>query len=79
LKVSLFEKILEEKIEPLKIGEQLMINVGTARTLGVVKSIKKDVMDFDLRLPVCADKKERFVLSRRILDRWRLIGWGVIK
>ena len=79
LKVNLFDKLLEDRIEPIRQGEQLMLNVGTARTIGVVKNLKKDNVDFDLRLPVSAEKEDRVVLSRRISDRWRLIGWGLIK
>jgi translation initiation factor 2 subunit 3 len=77
-KPNLFEKIIE-KIEPLRMGEQLMINVGTARTLGLVKNLKDGVCELELRLPICADKGDRIVLSRRIAERWRLIGWGLIE
>jgi translation initiation factor 2 subunit 3 len=77
-KPNLFDKIIE-KIEPLKLGEQLMLNVGTARTLGIVRNLKDGVCDLELRLPICADKGDRIVLSRRIAERWRLIGWGLIE
>ncbi len=79
LKITLFDKILDERIEPVREGEQLMLNVGTARTIGLVKMAKKDTVNFDLKLPVSSEKGERIVLSRRISDRWRLIGFGVIK
>lgn len=78
LKFSLFEKIFEEKIEPIKKEEQLMLNVGTARTVGIVSNIKKNVIDVDLKIPVCADKNDRVVLSRKIAERWRLIGYSEI-
>ena len=78
LKTSLFQNILGEKIDQIKVNEQIMINIGTARTLGIVKEVKKDVVEVDLRLPVCADKGERAVLSRRVADRWRLVGFGYV-
>ncbi len=78
LKVNLFERILDKKIEPVKIGESLMFNVGTAKTLGIVKNVKKDVCEVDLKLPVCAEKNDKVVIARRIEDRWRLIGWSEI-
>jgi translation initiation factor 2 subunit 3 len=78
LKVNLFEEILDKKIEPIKIGEVLMFNVGTAKTVGIVKDIKKDVCEIDLKLPVCAEKNDKVVIARRIEDRWRLIGWSEI-
>lgn len=79
LKTSLFEKIIDEEIEPIKVGEQLMLNVGTTRTLGTVKDIKKDVCELELKLPICAEKGDRAVISRRIAERFRLIGWGLIE
>ncbi len=78
LRVNLFEKSLEEVVEPIKIGEQIMLNVGTARTLGIVKDVKKDVIEIELKLPICADKNDKIVLSRKIAERWRLIGYSEI-
>jgi len=78
LKVNLFEKSLEEKVEPIKVGEQIMLNVGTSRTLGIVKDVKKDVIEIESKLPICADKNDRVVLSRKISERWRLIGYSEI-
>jgi len=78
LKVNLFENMFDEKIEPIKIGENLMLNVGTARTLGIVKELKKGSVEIELKIPVLANKDDRAVISRRIVDRWRLIGFGVI-
>jgi translation initiation factor 2 subunit 3 len=78
LKFNLFEKLFEEKIEPIKKGEQIMLNVGTSRTIGTVSNVKKDVVEIELKLPVCADKGDRVVLSRKISERWRLIGYSEI-
>jgi len=79
LKIKTFDKINEEKIEPIKMGEQLMLNVGAAKTIGIVKKLKGETCNFELRLPVSAERGGRVVLSRRIKDRWRLIGWGLIQ
>jgi len=78
LKVNIF-KFPEEKIDLLRLGEQLMTSVGTARTLGVVKTLKKDMCELELKLPVCADKGDRVVLARRIMEKWKLIGWGFVE
>ena len=56
-----------------------MINVGTATTIGVVTSSKKNKVDVTLKLPVCASSGDRVALSRRVGARWRLIGYGIIK
>ena len=68
-----------EKFLPPQEKEQLMISVGTARTVGIVKNFRKGIVEFDLRLSICAAAGERAVLSRRVGDRWRLIGWGILK
>lgn len=77
--VNLFDKVIDKEIEPIKMKEQLMMNVGVSRTLGVVKNMKGKIYDFDLKLPVCAEKGDRVVFSRRIEERWRLIGWGFVE
>jgi translation initiation factor 2 subunit 3 len=76
LKVNIFNR---EEIEPLKNGEQLMVSVGTARTLGIVKNVKKDKCELELRLPVCSEKGDRVVLARRVIEKWKLIGWSFIE
>ena len=76
LKFNIFSS---EEIEPLKMGEQLMVNVGTARTLGIVKNIKKDKCELELKMPVSAEKEDRAVLARRVMEKWKLIGWGFIE
>lgn len=65
------------KIEPIKLGEQVMISIGAARTVGVVKTIKKGNIEFELKLPVCS-AGSRAVFSRFTGEGWKLIGWGEI-
>jgi translation initiation factor 2 subunit 3 len=84
LKIKLRTKLLDrvvgmkdmDKVQVIKPGETLMINVGTARSVGTVTKIRGNDIDIDLKIPICADKKDRIVLSRQILGRWRLIGYG---
>jgi len=82
LKTHLLERVVgTEKMETvsnIKQGENLLINVGTARSIGIVEEIKGNEIEMKLKIPVCADKNDRFVFSRQILGRWRLIGWGEI-
>jgi translation initiation factor 2 subunit 3 len=80
IKFKLLERVIGTKelakVEPIKKGESLLVNVGTARSLGAVKNVSKDVLEMDLKIPICARKDERIVISRQISGRWRLIGWG---
>jgi len=66
------------KVEKLKRNEALRINSGTAVTAGMVTSVSNDKATIDLRRPITAEQKSRLSISRRLGDRWRLIGAGVI-
>ena len=83
LEFHLLERVVgakeELEVEPIKPNEMLMLNVHSTATVGIVKKIDKDMIDCDLRLPVCADIGERVTISRRIGNRFRLIGYGIIK
>jgi len=81
LEIHLMERILggkeKLKIDPIGQGDALLMNVGTARTVGVCIN-PGNVAEFVLKLPVCASVGEKVALSRQINGRWRLIGYGVI-
>jgi translation initiation factor 2 subunit 3 len=36
-------------------------------------------MRLSLAIPVCTSTGEKVAISRRIEDKWRLIGWGNVK
>ncbi|MDK2825608.1 MAG: translation initiation factor 2 subunit 3 [Methanolobus sp.] len=83
LELHLLERVVgvsdEEVIGPIKTSEPLMLNVGTATTVGVVTSARKDIAEVKLKRPVCAENDSMVAISRRVGSRWRLIGVGVIK
>jgi len=83
LEVHLLERVVgseeELAIKPLFKGETLMLNSGTATTVGTVKGGKKDIFQLHLKLPICAKEGSRITIARRIGTRWRLIGYGIIK
>ena len=65
------------KVEPLKPKEQIRINIGTAAASGYVTNVKDSKVEVKLKKPVCLMPKSRVALSRRIAERWRLIGSGI--
>ena len=83
LDVHLLNRVVGTKeelgVEPIKLGESLMLNVNSAATVGVVVQLKKNKMRFRLKIPVCADIGSRSTISRRIENRFRLIGHGEIQ
>ena len=82
LEVRLMKRVVglpkELEVKPLTTGEPLMLNVGTAMTVGTITSARGDRVSISLKLPVCAGRGARAALSRRVAGRWRLIGYGII-
>ncbi|TES84046.1 MAG: translation initiation factor IF-2 subunit gamma [Hadesarchaea archaeon] len=82
LEVHLMKRVVglpkELEVKPLVTGEPLMLNVGTAMTVGMISSARRDRATIKLKLPVCVDQGARVALSRRVAGRWRLIGYGII-
>ncbi|MCE8423220.1 MAG: translation initiation factor IF-2 subunit gamma, partial [Candidatus Methanoperedens sp.] len=69
----------EAKVDPIRSNEPLMLNIGTATTIGVVTSARSNDAEVKLKRPVCADKGASIAISRRVGARWRLIGSGILK
>jgi translation initiation factor 2 subunit 3 len=65
------------KVEPIKVKELLRLNIGTAASVGTVTSVRDGRMEVKLKKPVCLLPKSRVAISRRIAERWRLIGSGI--
>ena len=65
------------KVEPIKVKEPLRLNIGTAASVGTVTSVRDGRMEVKLKKPVCLLPKSRVAISRRIAERWRLIGSGI--
>lgn len=67
------------KVQKLKRGEVIMVNVGSTAAGGRIVAIKEnDKAKFTLTNPVCTQEGDKVALSRRIEKHWRLIGWGQI-
>ena len=83
LETHLLERVVGSKddlvVEPIKLGEPLMLNVNSAATVGVVTEIGKNSFKCTLKLPVCAEVSSRVTMSRRLGSSFRLIGYGIIK
>ena len=83
MEMQLLERVVgvtdESMVEPIHSSEPLMLNVGTATTVGVVSSAREGgVVQVQLKRPVCAEVGDRVAVSRRMGARWRLIGVGTI-
>ena len=69
----------ETEVKPLAKNEILMLNVNSAATVGVVLDPSKRNTLVILKKPICANPGDRITLSRRVGDRFRLIGYGILK
>jgi translation initiation factor 2 subunit 3 len=67
------------KVEKIRTQEILRLNIGTGVTVGIVSSSRDSIVDAKLKKPVCASKGDRVAISRRIGERWRLIGAGTVR
>ncbi|MFQ5999378.1 MAG: translation initiation factor IF-2 subunit gamma [Candidatus Bathyarchaeia archaeon] len=83
LDTHLFKRAIGTKelveVDKVNKGERLLLDVGTAITVGNVVSTKGDIATLQLARPVCAEENSRVAISRKIAGRWRLIGYGIIK
>jgi len=82
IEVNLFDLAVgvtdETKVLPIQTGELLRLNIGTAPVLSKVEKSKDNTIEVQFRRPVCIFEDESVAISRRIADRWRLIGAGVV-
>jgi len=82
IEINLFDTAVgsvdEIKVSSVQVGESLRLSVGTAPVLSKVTSVRGERVDVQFKRPVCLFEKGRVAISRRIQERWRLIGAGVI-
>jgi len=67
------------KMSPLQQKEMIVLTIGTAVRVGTITKLSKDHMEVELKEPVATWPNFRVALSRRVLGRWRLSGWGIIE
>ena len=69
----------EVRVEPIKKGEPLVLNVNAMTTSGIVTNLEKKNIYIKLKRPVCAEIGSKVTISRRIGNRWHLVGWALLK
>ncbi len=83
VKYRLMERVVGTKelvkISPIRVREPIIVTVGTAIRLGIVTRVKGDEIEIRLRDPVSTREGSRVAISRQVLGRWRLTGWGTIE
>lgn len=83
LEPQLLERVVgakqETKVDPIKKGEPLMLNINAMTTAGVVYNLGKRRIHIRLKRPVCAEVGSKVAISRRIGTRWHLVGWAFVE
>lgn len=83
MKTTLLQRVVgtkeETEVKPLAKGEALMLNIYSAATVGIVQDLSKNKVQCLLKKPVCARPGDRVTISRRVGDRFRLIGYGLVQ
>ncbi len=82
LEVNLFDSavgtINDIKVTPIQAGESLRLNIGTAPVLAKVSKAKGGNIEVQFKRPVCLFEQSNVAISRKIEERWRLIGAGIV-
>jgi len=63
----------------LRMGEPIVVSAGTATSVGAIVKLKGTVASIKLKRPICAEKKSKVAMTRRLGQRWRLSGFGILK
>ncbi len=75
---------LERKVQkidvhrPFQRGELVALAIGTMPAAGIVEGAKENVVTFRTKRPVAIESGMKVAISRRIGNRWRLTGYGIV-
>ena len=82
IEINLFDSAVgtadNTKVLPIQAGELLRLNIGTTPVLSKVIQVKSENIQVEFRRPVCLFDGDNVAISRKIAERWRLIGAGKI-
>ncbi len=64
--------------QAFKVGEPLLLGIGTGTFIGYVKNAKKDLLVVELKHPACVDKDAKISILRNFGQRWHLTGYATL-
>ena len=76
LKYSKIDRLLDSNKDSLKLGENIVLIIGTAAHLGTIKKIKGENVSVSLKNQAVYYKDETIAISRLVSGRWRLSGYA---
>ncbi|BDR92300.1 translation initiation factor IF-2 subunit gamma [Vulcanisaeta souniana] len=57
----------------------VMIHVGSAAVMGIVKGFHGGKLDVTLRKAVSTEQSSKVVITKQVNNRWRIVGYGILK
>ncbi len=74
---------IERKVQrvdhsPFREGELMAAAIGTMPAAVIVSSYRGDVLELRTKKPVVVEEGMKIAISRKIGNRWRLTGYGVV-
>jgi translation initiation factor 2 subunit 3 len=83
LDVHLLERVVgsqeELAVDPIKMNEVLLLNVNGGKSTGFVYELAKKLVKCKLKIPLCATTTDKVTISRKVGNRFRLIGYANLK
>lgn len=76
---ELFHKTVNHKCESIKKDENLRLNIGSTTIVCQIEELNGNEAKCMLASPCCCEIGERFAISRKYRNSWRLIGYGTVK
>lgn len=70
--------ISDIKVIKPKKGDSILLNITSKSVTALVTNAKHGVYSLDLAQPCCLEPQEKFSISVRLANSWRLIGMGII-
>ena len=72
-------RLLGDKLPFPHVNELFVLTIGTNTVVGEIISIKKKMIDLQLKGKTVCEKGQKIAISRRDKAAWRLAGWGVVQ
>jgi len=80
VEVNVIDRLLVEDLKKgIIVNEPFIITLGTDTCVGMVTSVRGNLVKFNMRVPIIVDNDQKISLSRRSANGWRLYGYGIIK
>jgi translation initiation factor 2 subunit 3 len=79
IKFTKIDRLLELNTTDFKVGENIVLIIGSSANLGTIQKIKKEIITVVLKKDAIYYEDERMAVSRLINGRWRLSGYAEIK